>query len=232
MTAISQTAVRSMPPGTTPPFIIRYSASNVPILQVALAERLAQRAAALRLRHQLHPRRHGHRPGRADPLALRRQAAPDHGRPRPAAPLRLGPLAARREQRALSRPEPRSCPPARAKIGANEYPVVLNAQPGGCSRSSTTSRSRRSTAPPSTSATSPTCATATRRRPTWCTSTASARCCMTDPQERQRQHARRREARSASVPARDRMAQAARRSSRSRCSSISRSSCAPPSTAW
>jgi multidrug efflux pump subunit AcrB len=25
-----------MPPGSTPPFIIRYSASNVPILQVAL----------------------------------------------------------------------------------------------------------------------------------------------------------------------------------------------------
>ncbi len=36
VTAISQAAVRQMPPGTTPPFIIRYSASNVPILQVAL----------------------------------------------------------------------------------------------------------------------------------------------------------------------------------------------------
>ncbi|HEY2031338.1 MAG TPA: efflux RND transporter permease subunit, partial [Myxococcales bacterium] len=36
VTAISQAATRSMPPGTTPPFIIRYSASNVPILQVAL----------------------------------------------------------------------------------------------------------------------------------------------------------------------------------------------------
>ncbi len=36
VTAISQTSVRQMPPGTTPPFIIRYSASSVPILQVAL----------------------------------------------------------------------------------------------------------------------------------------------------------------------------------------------------
>lgn len=36
VTAISQAVVRQMPPGTTPPFIIRYSASNVPILQVAL----------------------------------------------------------------------------------------------------------------------------------------------------------------------------------------------------
>src|ERR1700734_2043018 len=36
VTAISQTTVRQAPPGTTPPFIIRYSASNVPILQLAL----------------------------------------------------------------------------------------------------------------------------------------------------------------------------------------------------
>jgi multidrug efflux pump subunit AcrB len=36
VTAISQTVLRQAPPGTTPPFIIRYSASNVPILQVAL----------------------------------------------------------------------------------------------------------------------------------------------------------------------------------------------------
>ncbi len=36
VTAISQSAVRMMPPGATPPFIIRYSASNVPIMQAAL----------------------------------------------------------------------------------------------------------------------------------------------------------------------------------------------------
>src|SRR5450432_85298 len=36
VTAISQTVIRSMPPGATPPLVIRYSASNVPILQVAL----------------------------------------------------------------------------------------------------------------------------------------------------------------------------------------------------
>ncbi|HKO95199.1 MAG TPA: efflux RND transporter permease subunit, partial [Polyangiaceae bacterium] len=37
VTAVSQTAVRMMPPGATPPLIIRYSASNVPILQLALS---------------------------------------------------------------------------------------------------------------------------------------------------------------------------------------------------
>src|SRR5262245_64980353 len=36
VTAISQTLLRIFPPGTTPPLIIRYSASNVPILQLAL----------------------------------------------------------------------------------------------------------------------------------------------------------------------------------------------------
>ncbi|HVZ36824.1 MAG TPA: efflux RND transporter permease subunit, partial [Polyangiaceae bacterium] len=35
--AIAQTAIRQMPPGTTPPLVIQYSASNVPILQIALA---------------------------------------------------------------------------------------------------------------------------------------------------------------------------------------------------
>ena len=36
VTAIAQTMLRQLPPGMTPPLIIRYSASNVPILQTAL----------------------------------------------------------------------------------------------------------------------------------------------------------------------------------------------------
>jgi CzcA family heavy metal efflux pump len=36
LTAVSQTAIRSMPPGTNPPLVIRYSASTVPILQLGL----------------------------------------------------------------------------------------------------------------------------------------------------------------------------------------------------
>jgi multidrug efflux pump subunit AcrB len=36
VTAAAQTATRMMPPGTTPPLIMRYSASNVPVLQLAL----------------------------------------------------------------------------------------------------------------------------------------------------------------------------------------------------
>jgi CzcA family heavy metal efflux pump len=37
VTSISQTVLRQMPPGTTPPLILNYSASTVPILQLALS---------------------------------------------------------------------------------------------------------------------------------------------------------------------------------------------------
>ncbi len=37
VTAIAQSAVRQDPPGTTPPFILAYNASSVPILQLALS---------------------------------------------------------------------------------------------------------------------------------------------------------------------------------------------------
>jgi multidrug efflux pump subunit AcrB len=37
VTAIAQTLVKQMPPGTTPPLILNYSASTVPILQLALS---------------------------------------------------------------------------------------------------------------------------------------------------------------------------------------------------
>ncbi len=37
VTAISQSAVHSMPPGTQPPFIIQYNASTVPILQLGMS---------------------------------------------------------------------------------------------------------------------------------------------------------------------------------------------------
>jgi multidrug efflux pump subunit AcrB len=37
VTAVAQTAIRAMPPGTQPPLVIRYNASNVPILQLSLS---------------------------------------------------------------------------------------------------------------------------------------------------------------------------------------------------
>ena len=37
VTSISQTVLRQMPPGITPPLVLNYSASTVPILQLALS---------------------------------------------------------------------------------------------------------------------------------------------------------------------------------------------------
>jgi len=39
VTSINQTILRAMPPGATPPLIIRYSASNVPIIQLGLGSK-------------------------------------------------------------------------------------------------------------------------------------------------------------------------------------------------
>jgi len=39
VTAICQPVVRTMPPGTTPPFVVRYSASSVPILQLGMSSK-------------------------------------------------------------------------------------------------------------------------------------------------------------------------------------------------
>ncbi|MGD0389097.1 MAG: efflux RND transporter permease subunit [Tepidisphaeraceae bacterium] len=45
VTAIAQTALRSMPPGCQPPLIIQYNASNVPILQLGLgSDKLSEQA--------------------------------------------------------------------------------------------------------------------------------------------------------------------------------------------
>src|SRR5205814_1177786 len=57
ITAVSQTAVRQMPPGTTPPLVIRYSASNVPILQLSLGSpTLSEQALFDVAVNQLRPR--------------------------------------------------------------------------------------------------------------------------------------------------------------------------------
>src|SRR5205085_11936053 len=39
VTAISQTQLRQLPPGTTPPLVISYNASSVPVVQLALSGR-------------------------------------------------------------------------------------------------------------------------------------------------------------------------------------------------
>ena len=49
VTAISQTAIRQMPAGTQPPLIINYSASTVPVLQLALSSQVLSEQQVLDL---------------------------------------------------------------------------------------------------------------------------------------------------------------------------------------
>ncbi len=116
VTAISQTAPPPAPPGDP--------AAHHPLQRVDLAhhagrarERLAVGAAALRPRDELHPRGLRHDSGRPDALALRRQATPDHDRHRSPAPLRVGAVAAGRQQRARSSGTS-SSPPVRRRSGS------------------------------------------------------------------------------------------------------------------
>src|SRR5947209_10730210 len=127
VTAISQAAIRSMPPGTTPPFIIRYSASNVPIIQVALgSESLSEQ--------QLFD--YGINFIRTDLTTIQGIQIPyPYGGKQRLIMIDIDPqrlfawgLSPRDVNAALGSQNV-IVPTGSAKIGANEYPVVLNSSP-------------------------------------------------------------------------------------------------------
>jgi len=127
VTAISQAAVRSMPPGTVPPFIIRYSASNVPIVQIALgSESMSEQ--------QLFD--YGINFIRSDLAVINgvQMPYPYGGKQRQIMvdidPQRLYAwgLSARDVNDALSQQNV-IVPTGTAKIGVDEYPIVINSNP-------------------------------------------------------------------------------------------------------
>src|SRR2546430_10140098 len=127
VTAISQAAIRSMPPGTTPPFIIRYSASNVPILQVAMqSESLSEQ--------QLFD--YGINFVRTDMTTIPGIQIPyPYGGKQRLIMIDIDPqrlfawgLSPRDVNNALGQQNV-IVPTGTAKIGDNEYPIVLNASP-------------------------------------------------------------------------------------------------------
>ena len=99
ITAASQTVLKLLPPGITPPYVLSFNASSVPVLQLALVQQRAVAGGDLRRRAELHPpaARHGRR--RRGSLALRRQGAAGPGRSRPGQVAGLWPLGAGRRQR-------------------------------------------------------------------------------------------------------------------------------------
>jgi len=127
VTATAQTAVRSMPPGTVPPLIIRYSASNVPILQVALeSQSLSEQ--------QLFD--YGVNFVRADFATVRgvQMPYPYGGKQRQITvdidPMKLYALGlSPRDVNAAIGLQNVIAPSGTAKMGANEYPIILNTTP-------------------------------------------------------------------------------------------------------
>ncbi|MBX3155801.1 MAG: efflux RND transporter permease subunit [Deltaproteobacteria bacterium] len=127
ITAVAQSAVRSMPPGVVPPLIMRYSATSVPIMQIALeSDSLSEQQlfdyGINYIRAEISTI-----PGVQIPFPFggkQRQIMVDLDPPK----LASYGLSARDIQVALAAQNV-VLPSGTAKIGVNEYPIVVSATP-------------------------------------------------------------------------------------------------------
>ena len=117
-----------MPPGTTPPLILNYNASTVPILQLALSGEGLSEQNAVRSRPQRDPHAAGHRAGRRDSVSVRRQVAPGADRPRSGGAAGARACPAQDVANALAA-QNLITPVGTQKIGEFEYTVQLNNAP-------------------------------------------------------------------------------------------------------
>jgi multidrug efflux pump subunit AcrB len=127
VTAISQTSLRQMPPGITPPFIIRYSASNVPILQTALESDSLSEQQLFDFGTNVIRADLATTPGAQIPWPYggkQRQIMVDIDPPR----LFAWGLSPRDVTNAIAQQNV-ILPTGTAKMGANEYPVLMNSSP-------------------------------------------------------------------------------------------------------
>ena len=186
ITAQGASAVRQMPPGTTPPFILVYNASSVPILQLALSGKgLSEQQlfdfAVNNIRTSLATVQ-----GAAIPYPYggkQRQVMIDI-RPDLLQAKGLSPADVVNAVSAQNL----ILPSGTSKIGQFEYDVDLNSSPTRC-RNSTICRSRPSTTRRFTSTTWQMYATVIRRRPTLCCATAQRGVLTDDPESRPDLHA-------------------------------------------
>ena len=174
VTAVSQTVLSTCRPDATPPLILNYNASTVPIIQLALSGNGLSEQQLADIGLNIVRIAADHRAGRGNSLSVRRQVAAGadrsrSGRDAGARPVRPG----CRERARRAEPDHagrnRKDRQFRIRDPAQQRAVASSA-------SSATCRSRPSTARWSISTTSPRCATATRRRPISCMSTAAVRC--------------------------------------------------------
>ena len=174
-TAMSQTILRRLPPGSVPPLIVQYDAASVPVIQLLLASNKLSEAQLYDF--GIYRRAPGDRAGegRAPAAALRRQAAPDHGGPRSAIPAGQGHHAHGREQRAGRRQfELAHGQRQDRRQGLHRRAEQQPGEHRGAQRRADQGSERHA---PSTCATWPTCATASASRPTWSAATGAAGRC-------------------------------------------------------
>ncbi len=126
--AFAQLSLKQMPPGTQPPLILKYNASSVPIIQLALASDRLTEAQVFDLGNQVIRVADRDRGGRVHTVPLWRRHAPDTGRPQPG--MRCGRKASRPVDvlNAIAK-QNLIVPAGTEKIGGTEYDVKLNASP-------------------------------------------------------------------------------------------------------
>jgi multidrug efflux pump subunit AcrB len=126
-TAISQTAVRSMPPGTVPPLIMQYSATSVPIMQIALESDTLSEQQLFDYGINFIRSEISTIPGAQIPFPYggkQRQIMVDLD-PQRLHALGLSP----RDVQAALGVQNVILPSGTAKLGTNEYPIIVSASP-------------------------------------------------------------------------------------------------------
>ena len=121
VTAVSQTLLRQLPPGTQPPLILNYSASSVPILQLGLSGQGLSEQELNDLGLNFLRTAAGHRARLGDPVSVWRQAAPGDDQPQSEAAAGEGAVAGRRYERGPV--QNLVLPSGTAKIAQFEYDV-------------------------------------------------------------------------------------------------------------
>ena len=125
VTSVSQTAIRQMPPGTQPPLILNYSASTVPVLQLAFSSQILSEQQVLDLTQNFVRPQLYHHSRRRHSLFLWRQDPPDPGGPQSRG--HAGAAASRPSMcRTRWRARTRSCPAGAVKMGTFQYTFHLN----------------------------------------------------------------------------------------------------------
>ena len=109
VTAVSQTVLKLLPPGVTPPLVLTYSASSLPIIQVALFQRYAVAGKAQRSRTKFYSPAACHRGWGGFAIALWRRGTASAGRSRSTRPAFLWSVSAERRHCAFRTKSDHAC---------------------------------------------------------------------------------------------------------------------------